>query len=189
MAGRYRGRHAVGVHARGQGRHARLADPRERLAAGALGLLAVGGFAVGSVLFPGRVEESADASAAVAEPFSYDAGDYRRALEREIGHKLSDRHFAELEEIAGLACGWADDEFADWVAANTDDGTLHEVYIDVMHRCPDRERDITAAVQRIDEARSCVMPADADPESRSLTGTRPAQAALACAGLQPADRS
>ncbi|HWS33176.1 MAG TPA: hypothetical protein VN408_10590 [Actinoplanes sp.] len=189
MAGRYRGRHAVGVHARARGRHARPVDPRERMAAGALGLLAAGGFVVGWVLFPDGVEESVDVSAAVAQPYSYDAADYRRAMEREIGHELSDLNFARLEEIAGLACGWDNDQFADWVAANTDDGTLNKVYIDITHRCPDRERDITAAMQRIDESRSCVMPADADPEFRALTGTKPAQAALTCAFLQSVDHS
>lgn len=189
MTVRYRGRHAPGAHACARGRHVRPVDPRERLAAGALGLLAAGGFVVGWVLFPEGAEEAVDVPAAVAKPYAYDAADYRQAVEKEAGHKLSDLNFAKLEEIAGLACSWDDDQFADWVAANTDDGTLNKVYIDITHRCPDRERDITAAMQRIDEARSCVMPVDADPEFRALTGTKPAQAALTCAFLQSVDHS
>ncbi|SDT29013.1 hypothetical protein [Actinoplanes derwentensis] len=190
MAGRYRGRHAAGVHARGRGRHARPGDPRERLAAGALGLLTAGGFVVGWVLFPHGPEQPVEVpAAAVAAPFAYDAVSYRKAVEQEVGHKLSDLNFAKVEEIAGLACGWEADQFDDWVAANTDDGTLNKVYIDITHRCPDRERDITAAMQRIDEARACVMPVDADPEFRALTDTKPAQAALTCVFLQSVDHS
>lgn len=178
----YRGRHAPGVHAAPwRGRHTQPADWQERAAAGALVLLAAGGVAVGWVLTPWAAGE-AEVTRAVLAP--YDAGDYRAALERAAGHKLTDVNFAKIEEIAGMACGWDDDQFADWVAINTDDGTLNKVYVDISYRCPARETDITAAMQRIDEARSCVMPADADPEFLALTGKKPAQAALTCAYLK-----
>ncbi|WP_203800929.1 hypothetical protein [Actinoplanes couchii] len=169
----------------------RRADPRELLAAGALGLLAAGGVVVGWALFPGGADgtERADVPAAVAVPETYDAVGYRKAVEQEAGHKLTDLNFAKLEEIAALACGWDDDQFVDWVAANTDDDTLNKVYIDITHRCPQREKDITAAMQRIDAARSCVLPADADPDLRALADTKPAQAALTCAYMQAVDHS
>ncbi|WP_430788705.1 hypothetical protein [Actinoplanes sp. G11-F43] len=156
-------------------------DWQERAAAGALVLLAAGGVAVGWVLMP-RDPAAPDAADVAMQP--YDPGDYRAALEREAGHKLTDVNFAKIEEISGMACRWDDDQFADWVAINTDDGTLNKVYVDINYRCPGREPDITAAMQRIDEARSCVMPADADPEFLALTDTKPAQAALTCAYLK-----
>lgn len=114
----------------------------------------------------------------------YDAAGYRRALEEQIGHPLSDTGFTEIEEVAEQVCRWDREEFAGWVAVNTDDGTLADVHLDVDYRCPQRETEIGEALRVIAEARkSCKMPKTSDPEIREMVTGKPAQAALTCVFL------
>ncbi|MEU4623943.1 hypothetical protein AB0G04_28710 [Actinoplanes sp. NPDC023801] len=185
MEERYRG-----VHTR-RALHRRRMSRRARFAAGAfavLGVLGVGAAEAG--VTPAREENTTPVAAAapavtvagapLAGP-AYDSAAYRTALEQQIGHPLSDTGFAEIEEVAGQVCGWDREEFAGWVAVNTDDGTLADVHLDVSHRCPEREPEITEALAVIDKARkSCRMPKTDDPQIREMTAGRPAQAALTC---------
>jgi hypothetical protein len=189
MEERYRG-----VHTR-RARHRRRTSRRVRLAVGGLALLGALGAGVPQVAAlrrqPAPVTApagfSAPAGPIVNEPVAealYDAGGYRRALEEQIGHHLSDTGFAEIEEVAAQVCGWDREEFAGWVAVNTDDGTLAEVHLDVEYRCPQRETEIAEALRVIAEARkSCRMPETDDPEIREMITGKPAQAALTCVFL------
>jgi hypothetical protein len=130
---------------------------------------------------------SAPAGPVVNEPVGealYDADGYRKALEDQIGNHLSDTGFAEIEEVAEQVCGWDREEFAGWVAVNTDDGTLADVHLDVEYRCPQRETEIAEALRVITEARkSCKMPKTDDPEIREMIAGKPAQAAMTCVFL------
>jgi hypothetical protein len=188
MDERYRG-----VHTR-RALHRRRLSRRTRFAAGALAVLGAVGIGVaGAGGAPAREENTTPVAAAApavtvaGEPLAasaYDPAAYRGALEKQIGHPLSDTGFAEIEEVAGQVCGWDREEFAGWVAVNTDDGTLADVHLDVSHRCPRRESEITEALAVIDKARkSCRMPRTDDPEIREMIAGRPAQAALTCVFL------
>ncbi|KHD78187.1 hypothetical protein MB27_07010 [Actinoplanes utahensis] len=162
--------------------------PRERrgpLAAAMLGALGIAGVTAaltGGVLYAEHTEAAPGLpSPAAGTPFVYDPAAYRHALEADIGHELTAASFARIEDVAGMACGWDGDEFADWVALNADDGSLGKVHLDVSYRCPDRRDDITSALERIDHARrSCVMPAGADPRILASVEGKPAQSALTC---------
>jgi hypothetical protein len=189
MEERYRG-----VHTR-RALHRRRMSRRARFAVGALAVLGALGYGVAEAGVTRSPEEGATTPVAAAAPAvtvageplagsSYDPAAYRRALDSEIGHPLSDTGFAEIEEVAEQVCGWDREEFAGWVAVNTDDGTLADVHLDVSHRCPDREPEIAEALAVIDKARkSCKMPKTDDPEIREMIEGRPAQAALTCVFL------
>jgi hypothetical protein len=188
MDERYRG-----VHTR-RALHRRRLSRRTRVAAGALAVLgALGAGVVEAGVTPVREENTTPVAAAapavtvagapMAGP-AYDPAAYRGALEKQIGHPLSDTGFAEIEEVAEQVCGWDREEFAGWVAVNTDDGTLADVHLDVSHRCPQRESEIAEALAVISKARkSCRMPKTDDPEIREMIAGRPAQAALTCVFL------
>ncbi|PWK48007.1 hypothetical protein [Actinoplanes xinjiangensis] len=190
MEERYRGVHTRrALHRRRMPRRARVALVMVALA-GAVGA----GAAEAGVLrmaAPAPVTAPAGFSAptgpVVNEPVAealYDADGYRRALEDQIGNDLSDTGFAEIEEVAEQVCGWDREEFAGWVAVNTDDGTLADVHLDVEYRCPQRETEIAEALRVIAEARrSCTMPKTDDPEIREMIAGKPAQAALTCVFL------
>lgn len=172
MEGRYRG---VRVRPR---------DRRSPVAAAVLGVLGVLGLAAavtGTVLYAGHTDLAPGLPVTAGTAFVYDPAAYQRALEADIGHDLTAATFARIEDVAGMACGWDGDEFADWVALNADDGTLGKVHLDVSYRCPDRRPEITSALERIDQARrSCVMPSGAAPEILAFVEGKPAQSALTC---------
>jgi hypothetical protein len=188
MEERYRG-----VHTR-RALHRRRTTRRTRLA---VTLIALVGAAGAGALQAGVLDQPAaptpapagfSASAPVInEPVAealYDSVGYRRALEKQIGHPLSDTGFTEIEEVAEQICGWDREEFAGWVAVNTDDGTLADVHLDVDYRCPQRENEIAEALRVIADARtSCKMPKTSDPEISDMTTGKPAQTALTCVFL------
>lgn len=188
MDERYRG-----VHRR-RALHRRRMSRRSRFAIGALAVLGALGVGLAEAGVTTAHEEhttpvaaAAPAVTVVGAPLgasAYDPAAYRSALEKQIGHPLSDTGFAEIEEVAEQVCGWDREEFAGWVAVNTDDGTLADVHLDVSHRCPERESEIAQALAVIDKARkSCRMPKTDDPQIREMIKGRPAQAALACVHL------
>ncbi|MEU8662854.1 hypothetical protein [Actinoplanes philippinensis] len=189
MEERYRG-----VHTR-RALHRRRRSRRTRLAVAALALAGTLGATVAQTGVLRRPATpvtapagyTAPAGPVVNEPVGealYDAVGYRQALESQIGHHLSDTGFAEIEEVAEQVCGWDREEFAGWVAVNTDDGTLADVHVDVEYRCPQREAEIAEALRVITQARtSCRMPKTDDPEIREMITGKPAQAALTCVYL------
>ncbi|WP_433795914.1 hypothetical protein [Actinoplanes sp. CA-252034] len=189
MEERYRG-----VHTR-RALHRRRTTRRTRFAVAALalaGAVGAGALQAGVLDQPAApvtapAGYTAPAGPVVNEPVAealYDADGYRKALEGQIGHRLSDTGFAEIEEVAQQVCGWDREEFAGWVAVNTDDGTLADVHVDVEYRCPQREAEIAQALRLIDQARkSCKMPKTDDPDIREMITGRPAQAALTCVYL------
>jgi hypothetical protein len=189
MEERYRG-----VHTR-RALHRRRMTRRTRVAVAVLalaGALGAGAAEAGVLRQPSAPVTapagfSAPAGPVVNEPVAealYDADGYRKALEDQIGNDLSDTGFAEIEEVAEQVCGWDREEFAGWVAVNTDDGTLADVHLDVEYRCPQRESEIAEALRVITEAReSCRMPKTDDPEIREMIAGKPAQAALTCVFL------
>ncbi|MEU4158587.1 hypothetical protein [Actinoplanes sp. NPDC026670] len=189
MEERYRGVHTRrALHRRRTSRRTRTAVVLLALA----GAVAAGVTQTGVLRSPAQpvtapAGYSAPAGPVVNEPVAealYDADGYRKALEGQIGHHLSDTGFAEIEEVAEQVCGWDREEFAGWVAVNTDDGTLADVHLDVEYRCPQRETEIAEALRVISEARkSCKMPKTDDPEIREMITGKPAQAALTCVYL------
>lgn len=170
-----------------RGAHERPPSRRAVAAAGGAVMIVVVGGGAGLALRPagaGVTPAARPAPSAVPATFVYDPAGYRRAIESQLGHALTDANFAKLESIDRETCSWDADKFAGWVAVQSDGNTLPRLGLSVQYVCPARLPDVTAALRKIADAQqSCAMPGIDDPHVRELVAAKPAQSALLCLTL------